>query len=75
MTGKRKGSKHTQSHLRLALNQIRDLSPDIPRIISLLPKMKSKKRNYNNLRESEVEAIKNCLSNPLDNRMTLREKP
>ena len=74
MTGKRKGSKHTQSHLRLALNQIRDLSPDIPRIISLLPKMKSKKRNYNNLRESEVEAIKNCLSNPLDNRMTLREK-
>ena len=74
MTGKRKGSKHTQSHLRLALDKIRDLSPDIPRIISLLPKMKPKKRNYNNLRDSEVEAIKNCLSNPLDNRMTLREK-
>ncbi len=74
MTGKRKGSKHTQSHLRQALDKLRDLSPDIPRIISLLPKMKSKKRLYNNLRNCEMETIKDCLSNPLDNRMTLREK-
>ncbi len=40
MTGKRKGSKHTQSHLRLALDKIRDLSPDIPRII-IIGKTKS----------------------------------
>lgn len=74
MTGKRKGSKHTQSHLRLALDKIRELSPDIPRIISLLPKMKSKKRAYNNLQDSEVKTIKTCLSDSSDNRMTLREK-
>lgn len=74
MTGRRKGSVDTQKNLRLALRKLSDVSSAIPRIISFIPKSKRGKSVYNNLRDCEIEEIKNCLCSDTDTRMTLREK-